>query len=201
MKRALLVIAVLVAVGAAGIFVALPRLRVWNLEKALAAATDARTAAPIARTLLKANSPSGTRAIVQYARQHEWCDFDPAHVLFLLCDQDSGQIHIVHVGPSGPAVKTGNAPHDEAVTAAAPEATALILSVGEPPQVFKGIHLLSAVEDHADFVLSRPSVDARWRRLHFAFENGRLMASGFHDVSDRELSEWRKNEDWPRSWQ
>lgn len=190
--------AVFAAAGMAGMFVALPRLHMWNLEKSLAAAINAKTAAPIARAVLKGNTASGTAAVAQYAEQHEWCDFDPAHALFLLCDQDSGQIHIVYVGP-GPAVSTGDAALDKAVTAAIPEVTGMTLSIGKPPQLFQGVHLLSVAEDHADFVL-RPSGDAHWYRLRFEFNNGRLIASGSHDVSDKDLAEWRKSEDWPRSW-
>jgi hypothetical protein len=199
MKKVAFLVAVVAAAVAAGAYVAAPRLRLFRLERALFAATDAKTAAPIARAILKNGGPPATDALIRYANQHPWCSFDPLHNVALFCDETNGQIHIVYVGPDGPEVSTGDPGLDKAVRAAIPEVTGETLTVGEPPHLFTGIHLLPPETDRADFVL-RPKATGQWYRVEFDFKDGRL-AVGSYDVSNADLSRWRKNADWPKSWQ
>jgi hypothetical protein len=198
-KFVFVLIAVVAVAFVAGLLLSIPRLRSWRLETALAEAGDAEAAASIARTIMKSDDERGKAVLVQYANERDLCAFDTTHNLLVLCDAGGSKIHIVYVGPRGSPVSTGDAALDRAVTAAIPEPSSETLSMGDPPVLFNGVHLLAAEPAQADFIL-REQAGSEWHRLCLKFTRGRLMSQGVHSVSDAELQEWRKNPDWPPSW-
>jgi len=199
MKKVAFIVGVVAAI-VAGAYVAVPRLRLSRLERALFAATDAKSAAPIARAILENGGPRAGDSLIQYAKQHPWCSFDPLHKVALLCDETKGQIHFVYVGPSGSGVSPSDPALEKLLDAAIPETTSEIGTVDEPPRLYTGIHLLPPETNRADFVL-RPKAKDQWLRIRFEFKDGRLVARGVYDVSNSDLSRWRKSTDWPKSWQ
>lgn len=184
-------IILLILLALVGVLFALPLVRSLRLEKALSTATDAKAAASIARTMIKSNSKRGIAAVARYANRHESCAFDATRNLLLLCDDQTGEVHIVYFGPEGTPASIGDTSIDELVVAS--------FSIDEPPRLFSGIHLLSRQKDRTDFIL-RPKTGSDWYRYSVRFSDRSMTARGLHGVGDSELHQWRRNEDWPQSW-
>jgi hypothetical protein len=173
-----------------------PRLRLSRLEEALSAAVDAETAATISREILKSSVKRSKAVLLDYANEHELCEFDSTHEILLIADDVSGEIHVVYLGPGG---TTGDPLLDEAVAPGMPETIAQSFTIGEPPRLFRGIHLVAVDEEQADFVL-RPQAEAEWHRYSFEFAGGRLVSEGLHDLNETELIQWQNSRGWPQRW-
>jgi hypothetical protein len=200
-QNKLIFLSALACLTIVGMFLAAPRLRMFYLKKALYAAADSEEAAPIVRTILKSGNARGATVVSEYANQRKMCAFDASHRVVLIGDERSPEVHIVCLGPSFTLVSTGDASMDDAIGKAIPipKTTSRRFSIGEPPRLFRGIHLVAVDEEHADFVL-RPQTEPEWHRYSFHFSEGRLVASGLHDVSETELAQWQQSPDWPPDW-
>lgn len=200
MKKIVLIsLCLLVVVIALGLAFGLPHLRLAADRKSLFSAPNQKVAATIARKIMKSNSAQGRATIQQYADQHRLCAFDTIHNLLLLCDDNNGAIYVVYAGLQGTTVSTGNSSLDKAVAAALPETTSDSFSIGKPPKLFEGIHLLTPKEDQADFILKH-KVSNEWYRVSFKFNKGRLLSQGLYDVTNAEVDIWRGSQDWPEMW-
>jgi hypothetical protein len=200
MKKIVLIsLCLLVVVVTVGLALVLPHLRMAANERSLFAAPNIKVAADVARKILKSNSARGRAAIRQYADQHRLCAFDTTHDLLLLCDENNGEVYVVYAGLQGATVSTGDRSLDKAVAAAIPEITSESFSIGKPPKLFEGMHLLTPKEDQADFVLKHKAAN-EWSRVSFEFDKGRLLSQGLHDVTDTEVDTWRGKQDWPETW-
>lgn len=173
-----------------------PYLRLGHLEKSLYDAKNAEEAATVARAIMKANSSRGMHVIQEYANQQDLCALDAAHGILLIGDEATGKIHEVYAGPQGTIVASGDSSLDKAVRAAIPETTLESFSIGEPPVLIEGVHVLSSEATQVDFLL-KTKTDNEWYRFSCKFAGDRLTEQRFYDVSNKELQTWQEKQDWP----
>ena len=199
MKKWLLILALgIIAIIIGSVFV-VPRLRLASLERSLYSEPDTKTKAAIAWKILESKSEQGIAALQKYARQNRLSAFDMTHNMFLLCDHD-GSIHVAYAELANmKETSAKDKPRDKNDPVITCKITSMSLKFGDPPMIFEGIHLLDSEEGHNNFILKQES-ENKWLRISFEFNEEGTITSSSHDVTNRDLEQWRKTENWPEAW-
>jgi len=191
-----------------------PRLRLYSLSVRLNRATTPAEAAKLILKVLSYDSQYSRDIVAQYAGKSPLRSFDADHGIFLMHDDQTGNIyeivtmpaHDITIKDGPPLQESAKRALIEAVDRAIPDSSEIArFVIGKPPEVFSEIRLLpesasqhTSQANRVTFLLKVRDED-KYYRIVFGLSAGRVASETLYNpVSEAELRKGHAAGIWPQ---